>query len=382
MEKRKILNKDISLLGFGTLRLPMKKSPAGPLDFDEEASIKLFDYAMANGINYFDTAYTYGNAEEISGRALSNYPRESYNIATKCPPWKVKNAGEFEQIFTGQLERCKTDYFDFYLVHNFAQEMKRALNNDEYFENFEKIGFYDMLKKKKDEGKIRHIGFSFHGTLSLLQKIVDKYEWDFAQIQLNYIDWTATNAKSQYELLTKHNIPVVIMNPLRGGVMASLSEESAKLLKDADPNASLASWGLRFAASLPNVMTVLSGPNLIEHLQENVATMNNFRPVSDKEKELLYECAVLFNKSGLIPCTGCGYCLPCHRGVDIPRIISLYNYVRLTNSRIPFDNAYASLEPDQKVSRCILCGQCMQRCPQAIYLPKYMLEIDNFVNAM
>ena len=378
MEKRAFGGKEVSLLGFGLMRLP--KVSAGSTDIDYELSTELIDHAMANGINYFDTAYTYNGSEIFVGNVLSKYPRESYHLATKCPPWKIKDSEDFERIFAEELERCKTDYFDFYLVHNFAQELKRAGNNDEYFAHFEKIGMYEMLKKKKAEGKIHNIGFSFHGTPTLLQKIVDRYQWDFAQIQLNYIDWTATDAELQYEILTKHNIPVTIMEPLRGGALAGLNEEAAKALIEAKPDASLASWGIRYAASFPKVVTVLSGMNAMEQLTDNIATMNDFQPVTEQEKELLYNAAAIYNQSGTIACTGCRYCLPCPAGVNIPRVFSIYNHYRLVKYRIPFDNGYSTLDEKEKASSCIQCRKCVEKCPQHLTIPEYMKEIADFAS--
>ena len=378
MEKRKFHGKDISLLGFGLMRLP--KVSEKSFDIDYVASSKLIDHAMANGVNYYDTAYTYGGSEAFAGHALSKYPRDSYCLATKCPPWKLKNADDFERIFAEQLERCQTDYFDFYLVHNLAEELKRAGKNEEYFDNFVKLGMCEMLRQKKAEGRIRHIGFSFHGTIALLQRLVDYYEWDFAQIQLNYIDWTATDAKTQYEILTRKNIPLIIMEPLRGGMLANLSPESAKILKQENPDASIASWGVRYAASFPNVITILSGMNATEQLADNIATMDNFQPVADCEKELLYQAAAVYSQSGAIPCTGCRYCIPCPVGVDIPRIFSVYNYYRLVNFRIPFDNGYSTLSENEKASACIQCGQCVEKCPQHLTIPEFMQEIDAFAN--
>ena len=379
MEKRNLLGEDVSLLGFGLMRLPRISDKAQDIDYD--LSTKLIDHALANGINYFDTAYTYGGSEAFAGHALSRHPRSSYNLATKCPPWKIKDAEDFERIFNEEQERCQTDYFDFYLVHNFAEELKRAATNTESFDHFERIGMYDMLQKKKAEGKIRHVGFSFHGTPVLLKKLVDKYKWDFAQIQLNYIDWTATDAKLQYEILTSHNIPVTVMEPLRGGALATLSDSAAGLLKEAQPDASVASWGLRYVASLPNVMTVLSGMNAMEQLTDNIETMKNFQPVTEEEKELLYKAATVYNQSGAIPCTGCRYCMPCPAGVDIPRIFSIYNHSRIVNFRIPFDNGYSTLTQKEKAESCIQCGKCVKKCPQHLTIPEYMLEIDAYSKA-
>ena len=379
MEKRNFCGEDISLLGFGLMRLP--KVAPGSQEIDYEASSKLVDYAIEHGVNYFDTAHTYVGSEEFAGHALSKYPRESYYIATKCPPWKLKSPEDFESIFEGQLKKLKTDYIDYYLVHNFAEELKRAEGNELHFEHFEKIKMYDILKQKKAEGKIRHIGFSFHGTPALLEKVVEKYEWDFAQIQLNYVDWTATDAKQQYEILSSHNIPITIMEPLRGGTLSTLSESSAKILTDANPNVSLSNWGLRYATSLPGIKVALSGMNEMYQLEDNLATMKNYQPVSDEERAILYKAASEYSKSGAVPCTGCEYCIPCPVGVKIPRIFAIYNYYKLVNFRIPFDNGYSTLAENEKASACVNCGKCVEQCPQHLAIPDYLEEIAEFANS-
>ena len=379
MKKSEFFGGDISMLGFGLMRLPRVGDRASDIDY--EASAELVEYALANGVNYFDTAYTYGGSEEFAGRVLSKHPRGSYFLATKCPPWKISSAEDFENIFDEQCRRCKTDYFDFYLVHNLAQEETRAAGNESHFEKFESLGIYDMYKRKKADGKIRRLGFSFHGTFDIMQKLVDKYEWDFAQIQLNYIDWTTTDAKSQLELLTQRGIPVIIMEPLRGGALAELSEEAAAVLKNARPGASLANWALRYAASFPGVVTVLSGMNSMDQLVDNIATMEDFRPVDDAEKELLYEAATIYGKSGVVACTGCGYCMPCPQGVNIPRLFSVYNHYCLLKYRIPFDNGYSTIGDKQNASCCNSCGQCLKKCPQNLEIPGYMREIDTFARS-
>ena len=382
MDKRKFNGNDISLLGFGLMRLPRISGKPFDIafDIDYKASVSLIDCALANGVNYFDTAYTYQGSEIFVGSALSKYPRSSYYLATKCPPWMVNSSDDYERIFSEQCERCKTDYFDFYLVHNLAQENKRTAGNNEYYEHFEKLGMVEMLKQKKAEGKIRHIGFSFHGTLELLEKLAVNYEWDFAQIQLNYIDWTATEARKQYEILTRQNIPIIVMEPLRGGALTTLNEEAVKILRQEQPNASLARWGLRYAASLPNVVTVLSGMNAMEQLSDNIATMDGFLPLSEREKELLEKAAEAYSRSGAIPCTGCRYCTPCPEGVDIPRIFSIYNHYRVVKRRIPFDNGYSTLSKNEKASNCIQCGQCVGKCPQHLNIPEYLHEVNDFAN--
>ena len=380
MEKRHFNGHDISLLGYGLMRLPRLPggAPGKPAAIDTDKASMLIDQAIKSGVNYFDTAYTYGGSEAFAGQALSKYPRDSYYLATKCPPWMIKNEEDFERIFAEQLERCQTDYFDFYLVHNLAQESKRADGNDAHFEEFQKLGMFEMLEKKRAEGKIRWIGFSFHGTPTLLTKLASGYKWDFAQIQINYVDWKATDAKTQYDILTENNIPITIMEPLRGGALATMSEASGKLLSDVDADSSYASWGLRYAASFPNVLTVLSGMNAEEQLVDNVATMSDFKPITATDKAFLEdEVATAYNKSGFVPCTGCAYCMPCPVGVDIPRVFSIYNYYRLVNFRVLFDNAYSSLEESEKASSCIQCGQCTEKCPQHLGIADLMQEIND-----
>ena len=369
----------ISMLGFGLMRLPRVGDMASNIDY--ERSSALIDHAMVNGVNYFDTAYTYAGSEEFAGHALLKYPRDSYYLATKCPPWKISTEDDFERIFDEQCRRCRTDHFDFYLVHNLAQEETRAAGNEMHFEKFKKLGIYDMYKKKKSDGRIRRLGFSFHGTPEIMQKLIDEYEWDFAQIQLNYIDWTATDAKGQYELLAERGIPVIVMEPLRGGALAQLNNEAAAMLKNEDSRASIASWGLRYAASFPNVVTVLSGMNSMSQLTDNISTMENFRPIGDREKELLYKAAAVYGSSGFIACTGCGYCLPCPQGVNIPRVFSVYNHYKRVQYRIPFDNGYSTLSEKEKASCCSGCGQCALKCPQHLEIPEFMREIDEFAGA-
>jgi predicted aldo/keto reductase-like oxidoreductase len=376
VKESKTITGKVSLLGFGLMRLP--KVAGNMSEIDYAASTKLVDYAMENGVNYFDTAYTYAGSEEFAGMALSKYPRESYQIATKCPPWKVNNADDFEGIFEEQLLRCKTDYFDYYLIHNFAQELMRAAGNEDSFAKFEKIGFYDMLKQKKAEGKIRALGFSFHGTIELLERFLSRYEVDFGQIQLNYIDWVATDAESQYEMLLKRKIPIHIMEPLRGGALAALCEKSAEMLKNAAPGASVASWGMRYAASLPGVEKILSGMNAMEQVADNVATFQNFKPLTEQEKELLNKAATVYKQSGAIACTGCEYCMPCPVGVNIPRVFAVYNHARRVGYRIPFDNGYSTLTEKEKASACTKCGKCTKECPQQLNVPEYMQEIDAY----
>jgi len=376
MTSRNLTGLDVSLLGFGLMRLP--RNPEPPYDIAEAKATALIDYALAHGINYFDTAYTYGGSEAFAGRALSRHPRESYYLATKCPPWKIKKPQDFDRIFNEQLAACQADYFDFYLVHNFAEENKRANTNNESYDHFVRIGMYDRLMELKAAGKIRRVGFSFHGTPTLLRKLVANYKWDFAQIQLNYIDRTATEAQLQYDILTEAGIPISIMEPLRGGTLATLTPEAAALLTAKNSAASVASWGIRYAASFPNIFTVLSGMNEMEQLTDNIATLSDFVPVTEAEKELLYEAAIIYSKSGAVPCTGCEYCLPCPVGLNIPRNFAIYNHAKTVGFRIPFDNGYATLSDEERASACISCGACINKCPQHLEIPDFLKEVTEF----
>ena len=375
MEKRKFRDLDISLLGFGLMRLPRLPGgePGKMPDVDFDKASMLVEQAIKAGVNYFDTAYVYGGSEAFAGQALSKYPRDSYYLATKIPPGMVKTEADFERIFAEQLARCQTDYFDFYLLHNLTQELKSPEENGG-------LDIFALLEKKRAEGKIRWIGFSFHGAPKALRKLAVSYEWDFAQVQLNYVDMKATDAKTQYEILAENNIPVVIMEPLRGGALADLGVEANEMLKKARPESSLASWGIRFAASLPSVLTVLSGMNEKEQMYDNIATIAAFEPVTDEEKALLEEVSIVYGKSGVIACTGCRYCAPCPEGVDIARVFSIYNHYLVVKSRIPFTNSYNSLEETEKASSCIQCGQCVDKCPQHLDIPSFMKEIADFAN--
>lgn len=359
------INAAPSILGFGAMRLP--KLYADKEDIDYEKAEKMIDYAYAHGVNYFDTAYPYHAqmSEAFVGHALKKYPRDSFYLADKLPGWLVEKREDVDRIFEQQLERCQVEYFDFYLCH--------ALNK-EAFKNYEKLDIYDMLAQRKADGQIRHLGFSFHDTPEALEYIIDKYSWDFVQIQLNYLDWERQDAKRQYEICQSRGIPCVIMEPVRGGTLAALSEESAAVLKAADPSASIASWAIRFAASLPGVMTVLSGMTTMEQVVDNVKTMGDFKPLSEEEAAVLDKAKKIFLENTLIPCTGCRYCMDCPAGVDIPEMFKVYNNYLLGKNANGFIQAYEKME-DSNAEFCVSCGNCMKHCPQSIKIPTLMEEI-------
>lgn len=375
MEKRRYKQTDmhISLLGFGCMRLPKKGADGDEIDYEEAE--RLIDYAYSCGVNYFDTAYMYhsGQSERFIGQALKKYPRESFYLADKMPGWLIKEKADAEKIFQEQLERCGVEYFDFYLCHSLRKEG---------FQVYQKQGIYDFLRQKKAEGKIRRLGFSFHDTPEVLEYIVNQYQWDFAQLQLNYLDWEVQNARRQYEILEEHGIPCVVMEPVRGGALASLCEEADHILKTAEPEKSVASWAIRFAASLPNVMCVLSGMSNRQQTEDNIATMSKFQPLSVDEKETLHKALEAYKKNVTVPCTGCRYCMECPAGVDIPEMFRLFNRYSIGKNKEAYKREYEALDQGKQASACVACGQCMEHCPQKIQIPEELKKINDLVMSL
>ncbi|MDR3074313.1 MAG: aldo/keto reductase [Deltaproteobacteria bacterium] len=374
MEKRHIkqFGKDISLLGFGCMRLPLL-DPEDQKSIDYPLGEAMVDRAVAAGVNYFDTAFMYhlGGSEAFIGHALRKYPRASVYLADKLPVWHVKTPGDVDSLFAKQLERCGVSYFDFYLAHSLTRD---------YYRIFREQDVYAKLLRKKEEGLIRHLGFSFHDNADMLREILADHDWDFVQIQLNYIDWEACDAKTLYAILAERDIPVVIMEPLRGGALANLAGKAEALLKAADPTASPASWALRYAASLPRVMTVLSGMSAMEQVEDNIKTMTPFRPLSEAGRAVVEQAAAACRAAGAIPCTGCRYCMEdCPSGVGIPQMIAMYNHYLAGKTKIHFTNNYKTLKEGERAHNCTACGLCVERCPQGIAIPDHLREIAAFV---
>ena len=370
MELRTFRDTDVktSLLGLGCMRF-LKTGNGEEIDY--EPSEKVIDYAYKNGVNYFDSAYVYnvGDSERVMGKALSKYPRKSYLIATKIPWMKCGSRQSMLEAFDEQLERCRTDYIDFYLCHNV---------NTHSYDAFTQEHVIPVLKELKEQGRIRYMGFSSHGTPDMLLDFVQRADWDFVQLQLNYIDWTYQDAKRQYEILTERGIPVMVMEPLRGGRLANLPSESMKnRLLNYSPDASCASWALRFAASLPNVQVVLSGMNDIEQVRDNVKTMSGFKALSSEEQEILDATAREFLSLTQVPCTQCGYCAPhCPQEIDIPMLINMYNEYQI--SRKPLQLVpIARVPEDKRPDKCVACGACSNNCPQGIDIPRVLSALSD-----
>ena len=366
--RRRYRNTSLTLpmLGFGMMRLPT----LGPGDprIDYATAEKQIARALEAGVNYFDTAYFYhgGLSEKCVGDLLTKFPRDSYYLADKMPVRALRKEADVERIWNEQLKKCKADYFDFYLVHN----LNKARWNVAV-----RFHVYEFLKQKQKEGKIRKLGFSFHDKPEVLETIAKAHPWDFAQIQVNYLDWTFYRSKEQYEILQKYNIPAIVMEPLKGGALARLNPEAAAVLKQADPNASVASWAFRYVGSLPNVICILSGMTLTEHLEDNIKTFTDFKPLSKEEYAVIEKALAVFRKKNTIPCTDCRYCMPCPVGVNIPRNFNIYNNFRITGVPHRFNMEYGSLPEDQRASECVSCGACLKKCPQKINIPAEMKKI-------
>lgn len=356
----------VPLLGFGCMRLPQVSPDNQGIDY--ATAKKMIDRAMKAGCNYFDTAYMYhgGESERCLGELLKPYSRDSYYLTDKMPVWFARNSGDIEKIFNEQLARCKTGYFDFYMLH--------ALDTANW-SLAQKYKAYEFLARMKKEGKIRRLGFSFHDTPEVLQKIVNAHEWDFAQIQLNYLDWELYRSREQYEILTKAGIPVIVMEPLRGGSLASLSPDATEILRKADPRSSNAAWALRYVASLPNVLCVLSGMSLPEHMEDNIKTFSPLKPLTDNERKTLDQALTAYRKRLAVPCTACRYCMPCPVGVEIPKIFGLYNQYKISGNKWLFSNNYNAIPEDSRASACVNCGKCMKHCPQKISIPAELKKI-------
>lgn len=362
-------NINISRLGLGTMRLPVltseKRENNPNIDYDE--GFNIVDLAYQNGVNYFDTAYMYhgGKSEEFIGKALKKYPRNTYFVADKLPIWMCDSKSDMQRIFDEQLSRTGLDYFDFYLLHSL---------DDENFSKCEKFNAYEFLEMKREEGKIKNIGFSFHGTIDDLKNIVSSHKWDFAQIQMNYLDWENQDAKTQYDILTNAGIPVFVMEPVRGGKLANVPIDVEKMFKQHNPNSTTASWAIKFVASFDNVVTILSGMNSREQLLDNVNSLTDFIPFDNNEFKLCEKAASVLNNPDLIQCTGCDYCANCPKHIKISSVFSVYNQfksgeINIDEANVKFSNI------KNNASDCVGCGFCESHCPQSIEISKWMKTI-------
>ena len=360
----------LSALGMGCMRLPVLNGDDAQVD--EAATAAMVDEAMASGVNYYDTAWGYhnGNSEIALGKALAKHPRDSFYLADKFPGYDLANMPKVQEIFEEQLKKCQVDHFDFYLFHNVCE-----MNIDAYLDP--KYGIHDYLMEQKKNGRIRHLGFSCHGALPVLKRFLEAYgqDMEFCQLQLNYIDWTFQGGREKVELLDQYHIPVWVMEPLRGGRLARLSDAEAAPLKAMRPDETVPAWAFRFLQSIPSVTMILSGMSNLEQMKANIATFQTDAPLSEEEmKGLLAHARDMIGKTAL-PCTACHYCVShCPQGLDIPHLLALYNEHAFSGGGFIAPMALSALPRDKWPSACIGCRSCEAVCPQQLKISEAMAD--------
>lgn len=371
LKKMEKLGIETSLLGFGCMRFPTNAEGK----IDREKAQAMLDKAIAAGVNYIDTAYPYHNGESelFVGEALKKYDRASYYLATKLPVWFVKSVEDVDKYFNEQLEKLQTDYVDFYLLH--AMGLSR-------WKEMVELGVVERLEELKAEGKIRYLGFSFHDSYEAFEEMLCARDWDFCQIQLNYMDTNEQAGMKGYKLAEERNIPLVIMEPIKGGMLANFGADIKKKFAELNPEASVASFALRWVASLPNVKVVLSGMSTMEQVEDNLKTFVDFKPLSEEEAKGIDEIVNIINSRVQNGCTGCGYCMPCPAGVNIPKNFRVWNTYHMYQS---YDavrwNWETEMKDCEKAKNCVECGMCEAACPQALSiredLKKVQEDLDN-----
>ncbi|MBQ8605884.1 MAG: aldo/keto reductase [Clostridia bacterium] len=363
-------DKKLSALGMGTMRLPTNDD-----GIDMQKAGEIVDYAIKNGVNYFDTAWGYhgGRSETALGTLLSAYPRDSFYLATKFPSYDVSNFGKAEEIFEKQLEKCKVDYFDFYLFHNVCEAnienyLKEPLDTKNYF------------CEQKKNGRITHLGASFHGSIETMKRFLDVYSdcLEFGMIQLNYLDWTFQNAKGKVELFKSYGIPVWVMEPVRGGRLATLSPEMTEQLKALRPEETVPGWAFRFIQSIPEVVVTLSGMSDLEQIKQNVRTFEENKPLSDSEMVKLLEIVEQMLEKKTVPCTTCRYCVDyCPQKLDIPKLLRLYNEYSFSGGGFLAPMNINAMPPEKRPHACIGCKSCESVCPQQIAISEIFKEFSS-----
>lgn len=389
----------IGVLGYGCMRWPQKRNEQGRQVIDQEEVNRLVDFALEHGVNYFDTSPVYlgGDSERATAEALNRHPRESWLIATKMSVFNATSYDDCVAMYHKSLDIFKTDHLDYYLLHGIG-----TLND--FNTRFMNTGVMEFLLKEREAGHIRHLGFSFHGNREGFDQIIalhDQYHWDFVQIQMNYVDWEHPNGRNTradylYAELDKREIPIVIMEPLRGGALSDVPAQIADQLKEREPERSIASWAFRYVGSFPRVLCALSGMTYMEHLQDNLETYLDFQPLDDEEKNFLLDVATQMEDYPLVKCTACNYCMPCPYGINIPGIFKFYNdnitagtYVKskeqehYARARRKYLLAYNEAIPTvRQADHCIACRRCERECPQNIRIPDELRRIDRYIESL
>ena len=365
MERREISGLEPSLLGYGGMRYPLDRETK---KIDREKAADLIRRAMEAGINYYDTAWTYheGESESFLGQALKEYPRESYYLATKLPCWLVDSREKAEELFHTQLERLDRDYVDFYLLHSLSRRT---------WTKMVELKIPSLLEEYQRQGKIRKLGFSFHDDYEVFEEILRFRHWDFCQIQLNYMDTEHQAGLKVLELARGLGVPVVVMEPVKGGLLAKLPEEVAAPLRVLDPEASDASWALRWVASRPGAAVLLSGMTTMEQLEDNLATLGQFRPLCPEEEAGVDETTLLLKQRVKNGCTGCRYCMPCPAGVDIPESFRIWNSMGMYENQRLTRRSWKGLEEGARPANCVGCGRCEELCPQHIFIRRDLVQV-------
>lgn len=361
----------LSALGLGCMRLPVLEEDMTRID--EAKTAEMVEYAMKNGINYYDTAWGYhgGNSELVMGRVLKQYPRDSFYLASKFPGYELANHGKIAEIFECQLEKCQVDYFDFYLIHSVTDA-----NIDRYLDP--QYGTLEYVREQKRNGRIRHLGFSFHGNAEVMRRFLDVYgdDMEFGQLQLNWFDWSFQDAKGMVERLKARGIPVWVMEPVRGGSLATLEPEYASRLEALRPHVTAVEWAFRFLQTIPEVTVTLSGMSNFEQLAQNIQTFSAEAPLNETEWKALMKIAAEKSGKKTIACTACRYCVEqCAQRLDIPLLISLYNEVLYSGGTVVTGRVLAALkERGKHPEACVGCGACAAVCPQGIDIPAMMKD--------
>lgn len=362
----------VSALGFGTMRLPLLEDG---VTVDEKEAVRIIRHAIDSGVNYVDTAYPYhqGTSEIVVGKALRDGYRDKVFLADKSPIWKLEKESDFDSILEEQLQKLQTDHIDFYLLH--------ALNK-ERFEKIKNLHLIDHMLEARKAGKIRYLGFSFHDDYEVFEEILNYYPWDFCQIQLNYMDTEIQAGMKGYDLAEEKGIPVIVMEPVKGGMLASLPTEIEEQLTKEREQASIASWALRFVGTLPNVKVILSGMSTMGQVEDNLSIFETFEPLSEKEQKLIENTADTLKSRVKNGCTGCAYCMPCPAGVDIPGNFRIWNDQAVYQNTEQTKKKWSGMDEKAKADHCIRCGKCEKVCPQKISIRENLHQVAEELNTL